>query len=155
MTDGSFKSKYQNLFIEIDNDISEGSGPKVFDVSSFSRVSANDFKGYKSQTTSVESLEEKQDIPEVSLWRAVIMQSVLDIVCNATRPENISEKRHSKYWINSGNTNFRTVCEFANLEPDWVSRMIKRAVLNQSSWRRPYDMRNRKMQDGFMDSREL
>jgi hypothetical protein len=78
--------------------------------------------------------------PEVSLWRAVILQSILDRLTQSTRGEDIMARKNAKNWMNIKNDEFRTVCEFAQLEADFVIRKAEIALVDQAKWRRRCDI---------------
>ena len=78
--------------------------------------------------------------PEVSLWRAVILQSILDRLTQSKRGEDIMARKNAKNWMNINNEKFRTVCQFAQLEPDFVIRKAETALIDQKKWRRKCDI---------------
>lgn len=82
---------------------------------------------------------EKHKIPEVSLWRAVIVQAVLDCLTQSKRKENTLARSDAFVWLDVKNKNFCQVCEFAILEPSFVVKQVKNALNNQS-WRRACDI---------------
>lgn len=77
---------------------------------------------------------------EVSLWRAVILQTILDCLTQSKRTENIKARREAISWFNSENKDFSVVCQFADLEPSFVLKCVKYALVNQSAWRRRCDI---------------
>ena len=72
---------------------------------------------------------------EVGLFRAVIMQALLDSVSNSKRTEDIVEKRKALEWFDINNNDFRHVCEMANLNCEWVLKKSSIAILNGCKWR--------------------
>jgi hypothetical protein len=79
--------------------------------------------------------------PEVAIWKAVIMQAVLDIVNTSKRTEHKVAKENAINWFDVRNINFVTVCHYARLEPEWVVKKIAFAIKNQRTWRRDCDIR--------------
>ena len=82
---------------------------------------------------------EKHTNPELSLWRAVIIQTMLDCLTQSKRKENIDARNDALQWFNINNKNFIRICKFANLEPSFVLKQVQNALKNQS-WRRTCDI---------------
>lgn len=78
--------------------------------------------------------------PEVALWRAVILQSILDRLTQSKRGSDIRARKNAKNWMNIKNEDFLAVCAFAQLEPDFVLRKASVALVDQSKWRRRCDI---------------
>ncbi len=78
--------------------------------------------------------------PEIALWRAVILQSILDRLTQSKRGSDILARKNAKNWMKIDNEDFLAVCEFAQLEPDFVLRKANFALVNQSKWRRRCDI---------------
>lgn len=79
--------------------------------------------------------------PEIGLWKAVIMQSVLDIMSNSSRASDVLAKKVAIDWLNLKNENFLKVCGYADLNPEWVLKKIKYALENPRTWRRDCDLK--------------
>lgn len=79
--------------------------------------------------------------PEIGLWKAVIMQSVLDMMSSSKRTEEVLAKNSAKLWLNKRNANFLTVCHYADLNPDWVLKKVIFALDNPRTWRRECDLK--------------
>lgn len=79
--------------------------------------------------------------PEKALWRAVIMQSVLDIMNTSKRTEHCIAKQDAISWLNIKNQYFLKVCENSDLNPIWVLNKIKIALINPKTWRRACDLK--------------
>ena len=56
----------------------------------------------------------------IALWRAVIMQAMLDIASMSSRTEDKLEKYRSISWIMNDNEDFNLVCRLANYDPKYV-----------------------------------
>ena len=78
---------------------------------------------------------------EMALWKAVIMQSVLDVVNNSSRAAEILAKKTAIDWLNINNSSFIKVCGYADLNPEWVLKKIQFATENPRSWRRECDLK--------------
>ena len=78
---------------------------------------------------------------EKALWKAVIMQAILDSTSNPElrnrmRSDLIKAKNDAEAWINPSKKDFIKVCGFASLEPDWVTKKVDLAKNNPKQWRR-------------------
>jgi len=74
---------------------------------------------------------------EKRLWIAVITQAVLDALNKAKDSESVFYKHEAVCWLTDNSWNFKTVCQFAGLEPEWVRRHAKRAIYDPRPWRAP------------------
>ncbi len=77
----------------------------------------------------------KQVRGETSLWVAVITQAMMDALSNAKTSEARYHKHEAINWLTGNSRNFNTVCHFANLDPDYVRRKAKRAIVSPQNWR--------------------
>lgn len=64
---------------------------------------------------------------EVSMWRAVILQAVLDAKSKSRRKKFVEAKEEALKWIFEENDGFREVCLLADFDPDQVRDKIKKA----------------------------
>jgi len=80
----------------------------------------------------------------VSLFRAVIMQSLIDIVSNSKRTEDKLAKRDAIDWMQINNPDFNTVCLFANLSPKWVLQKAMDALERERVFRNEREQHKRK-----------
>ena len=78
-------------------------------------------------------------IPEIRLWRCVLLQAFLEAT-RGQRKYKAKDKRGLRYfvskrelerrqslsWFNASNKDFRLVCLFAGLEPDVVASNFKK-----------------------------
>ena len=85
---------------------------------------------------------EKFHNPELGLWKAVIMQAVLDSMSNSKRSSEVLAKKMAIDWLNIKNSNFIKVCNYAGLDPNWVLKKITFAINNPRMWRRECDLKN-------------
>ncbi len=59
-----------------------------------------------------------------SLWRAVILQAIIDIVNNSSRTENKIAKIEAKQWVFKENDDFYEVCNLAGYTVKYVRKKI-------------------------------
>jgi hypothetical protein len=67
--------------------------------------------------------------PEILLWRSVIVRTILDSMGVDIHAWGYSRKRiieDSIEWFHKSNQNFILVCDYADLEPDFVLRLKKK-----------------------------
>lgn len=72
---------------------------------------------------------------EQALWRAVIVQALMDSASNSHKAEAKFFKTQAMQWLCGSHPDFATVCDYAGMEPAYVRRMAKRALLNGCKWR--------------------
>jgi len=80
---------------------------------------------------------------EQAMWRAVITQALMDAASNSKKPEALYFKGEALHWLLEGGQDFSTVCYYAGLEPDYVRRMAKQALMRGFRWRCEPDATNR------------
>jgi hypothetical protein len=79
-----------------------------------------------------------QEIPvseHQSLWRAVIMQALMDAATRSRKPEALYHKREAYAWLTEGSRDFVMVCDYANLDPGYVRIAAKHALARGCAWR--------------------
>ena len=59
-----------------------------------------------------------------SLWRAVILQTIIDILNNSARTENKIAKIEAKQWVFYDNEDFKQVCHLAGYNTQYVRKKI-------------------------------
>ena len=96
---------------------------------------------------SLQGVREKDKIgknqnPESALWKAVIMQAVLDVMSNSKRASEILAKNTARDWLNEKNPSFIKVCGYAGLSPNWVMKKVEYALENPRMWRRECDLKH-------------
>ncbi|MFO0389871.1 MAG: hypothetical protein ACK502_09185 [Alphaproteobacteria bacterium] len=72
---------------------------------------------------------------ETALWVAVITQAMTDALSNSRNPETLVHKHEAIRWLTSNSNDFRTVCHYAGMDPDYVRRKAKRSIAHPTSWR--------------------
>lgn len=78
--------------------------------------------------------------PETALWRAVILQALLDCLSQSKKKANVQAREEAIEWLNPQNNEFKAICSFAQLEPDYVFKKAIHAFKNQHLWRRKCDI---------------
>ena len=72
---------------------------------------------------------------EEALWRAVITQALMDAASQSKKPEQQMAREQARRWLTKSCDDFNTVCDYAGMEPAYVRRMAKQALMQQSHWR--------------------
>ena len=72
-----------------------------------------------------------------ALWRAVITQQLMDAASNSAKMEARYNKSQARHWLSGRTDDFHTVCDFANLAPDYVRHRASRALERNCRWRQP------------------
>ena len=90
--------------------------------------------------------EERVDLPEKSLWVAVLCRAALDAFkgpphLNMDLKANISHKNHYNYdrdqarhFFLSGGSHFNEVCEMAGRNPTYVREKARKLLLRNNGW---------------------
>jgi len=90
--------------------------------------------------------EGKVTLPEKDLWIAVLCRAVLDACkgpprLDMTRKANVSHKNHYKFdrdqarhFFLEGGSHFRTICEMAGRNPEYVQAKIRKVLLRKEGW---------------------
>ncbi|CEI85212.1 hypothetical protein DRF75_04405 [Ehrlichia minasensis] len=63
-----------------------------------------------------------------SMWKAVILQAIIDSTSNYRRMENKLEKIKAINWLNDFSRDFTTVCHFAGYNPLNVQNKAKKII---------------------------
>ncbi len=58
--------------------------------------------------------------PEISLWKAVVLQAFIDMQTNSKKKVIQAYKIKAMQWVNLKNADFIEVCRRANLDPYYV-----------------------------------
>lgn len=77
--------------------------------------------------------------PYVALWRAVLIQQVMDAKTVSGDREKRAFKRQAESWLFGGETggDFETVCDLGMLNAERVRRGIREVSRQGFGWRRP------------------
>jgi len=73
---------------------------------------------------------------EVSLWRAVITQALMDAKSNSKKNSFIKAKKEAISWLLGGSDDFILVCELADLDSKYVMNNAKKAIDRGCVWRK-------------------
>ena len=107
--------------------------------------SANSFTSYVGHAEETIH-EERVDLPEKSLWVAVLCRAVLDACkgppdLDMTRKANTAHKSLYKYnrdqarhFFLSGGAHFTEICEMAGRNPTYVRERIRKILLRKNGW---------------------
>ena len=89
---------------------------------------------------------DRVNLPETSLWVAVLCRAVLDAVkgppdLDMSRAANITHKNHyhfdrdqARHFFMEGGSHFRLICEMAGSNPAYVQTQIKKILLRKNGW---------------------
>lgn len=72
---------------------------------------------------------------EQALWRAVITQALMDAASNSSKTQTLQRRNEARKWLFSGSLDFNRVCDLAGLDPGYVRRKSKWALLRSGNWR--------------------
>ena len=72
---------------------------------------------------------------EMALWVAVITQAMMDALSRSDNSEARYNKHEAINWLTGNSRNFITVCHYAGLDPDYVRKKAKRALVAPQPWR--------------------
>jgi len=72
---------------------------------------------------------------EEAMWRAVIMQALMDACARWGRHDWYVNKLEAIRWLTSGGEDFLDVCERASLDHNFVRVRAKKAMANPGAWR--------------------
>jgi hypothetical protein len=104
--------------------------------------SFNSFVGHAEETID----EDRVDLPEKSLWVAVLCRAALDAFrgppqLDMTRKANISHKNNYNYnrdqarhFFLSGGSHFNEICEMAGRNPAYVKHKATKLILRSNGW---------------------
>jgi len=107
--------------------------------------SANSFTSYVGHAEETID-EDRVDLPEKSLWVAVLCRAALDAFkgpprLDMTRKANVSHKNHYKFdrdqarhFFLSGGSHFNEVCEMAGRNPQYVKQKATKLILRSNGW---------------------
>jgi hypothetical protein len=74
---------------------------------------------------------------EPGLWRAVITQALMDAATSSAKPEARRFRTDAISWLLSYSDDFESVCDNANLCPDYVRSRAITALERNCQWRLP------------------
>ena len=105
----------------------------------------NSFTSYVGQAEEIIN-EDRVDLPEKSLWVAVLCRAALDAFkgppdLDMSRKANTSHKNlynfnkdQARHFFLSGGLHFNEVCEMAGRNPQYVKEKARKLILRQKGW---------------------
>lgn len=72
---------------------------------------------------------------ERSLWRAVVVQALMDAANGSPKAEAVQSRREAIAWLRGTSRDFLTVAYHAGYEPDYLRRMVQAALEGNFHWR--------------------
>ncbi len=66
-----------------------------------------------------------------SLWRAVILQAVIDACSRSKKKVNKIERKKAQSWLLDMSDDFISVCNMANYNPHYVRRKAKEIMIQK------------------------
>lgn len=72
---------------------------------------------------------------EQALWRAVITQALMDASSRSRKMEAKYEKSQALCWLTGFGDDFKTVCDFAGFNPDYIRENSIEALKRDCKWR--------------------
>jgi|GEM_PF-3492579 len=92
-----------------------------------------------------DELDVQQNLPPIdqsetnlctALWRSVLMQALVDLATNSTKPDYLKIKAEAMQWFYEGFNNeqsdFKDVCYLADLEPEYVKKHLSEMIKTKS-----------------------
>ncbi len=72
---------------------------------------------------------------EQGVWRAVIVQALMDASSNSAKKESLQAKEEALVWLRGKSIDFASVCHYAGFEPSFVKEMARQALQRNCIWR--------------------
>ncbi|MBV8939033.1 MAG: hypothetical protein JO089_04260 [Alphaproteobacteria bacterium] len=72
-----------------------------------------------------------------ALWRAVILQALMDAANRSHKAEIRHHRHQALQWLTLHQRDFFTVCDYAGLDPQYVCRTVREALRRNCQWRAP------------------
>ena len=70
----------------------------------------------------------QERIPEFVLWQAVIAQAITDAKYDGLRKHYLECKRLAIAWFSNCSKDFKEVCQYANIDPDYAYKKTQTAI---------------------------
>jgi len=105
--------------------------------------SNNSFTGWVGQSNLPEG---RVELPEASLWVAVLCRAALDAckgppALNMKSPSNVSHKNQydynrdqARHFFLEGGIHFNLICELAGRNPTYVQQRVRKILLKKNGW---------------------
>ncbi len=72
---------------------------------------------------------------EQAMWRAVIVQALMDASCGSQKEEILQWKHDAVIWLRGNSKDFWTVAHYAGFDPVYLREMIAEALQDNCRWR--------------------
>ena len=72
--------------------------------------------------------ENQERIPEFVLWQAVIAQAITDAKYDGFRKHYLECKRLAIAWFSNCSKDFKAVCQYADIDPDFAYKKTQTAM---------------------------
>jgi len=105
--------------------------------------SVNSFTGWVGQSNLP---EDRVELPEMSLWVAVLCRAALDACkdppdLNMRSPSNVTHKNQyhynrdqARHFFLEGGFHFNLICEMAGRNPEYVQSKVRKVILRENGW---------------------
>ena len=74
--------------------------------------------------------------PIQRLWKAVLMQQIMDIKSISNKQEASSYRKDAHSWLYHNRNDFDMVCDLMDLNPGYVREKIQQASKDHYQWRK-------------------
>lgn len=72
---------------------------------------------------------------EQALWRAVILQALVDAVSQSAKDDTMRLRQEARRWLLLKGDDFDQVCHLAGYAPDYIRRQVRLALARGCQWR--------------------
>ena len=69
------------------------------------------------------------------MWRAVIVQALMDAACGSLKEEARQWRQEAEIWLRGTGRDFCTVAHHAGFDPVYLREMIAQALADNCRWR--------------------
>jgi len=83
---------------------------------------------FKTQIKASILKENQESSPEFVLWQAVIAQAITDAKYYGLRKHYLDCKRLAIAWFSHCSKDFKEVCQYADIDPDYAYKKIQTAI---------------------------
>ena len=87
---------------------------------------------FRTQIKAQVSAAHQERSPEFVLWQAVIAQAITDAKYNGLRKNYLECKRLAIAWFSNCSKDFKEVCQYADIDPDYAYKKTQRAMKQNS-----------------------
>jgi hypothetical protein len=83
---------------------------------------------FKTQIKASILKENQEKSPESIMWQAVVAQAATDAKYNGLRKHYLECKRLAIAWFSNCSNDFKDVCQYADLDPDYAYKKTQTAI---------------------------